>query len=85
MSDTPVPSPDAGNPVFNALQGRTTAFLVFFAIIGTVFHLLHRLDATYMSFVGLIMGFVLAHSVKDDIQTKAMAVLPKPSPILPDS
>lgn len=74
-----------GNQIFNALQGRTTTFLAFFTLMGTIMHWFHRLDSTYMSFVGIVMGFVLAHSVKDDKQEQAMAVLPKPSPVLPES
>lgn len=55
--------------IFDWVQGRTTAFLVFFAIVGTVFHWFHRLDGTYITFVGVIMGFVLGHSVKEDLLT----------------
>ena len=27
---------------------------------------LHRLDGTYIAFMGALMGFVLGHSVKED-------------------
>lgn len=48
------------------LQGRTTAFIIFFTITGTTFQFFHRLDSTFISFVTVIMGFVLGHSVKED-------------------
>lgn len=53
--------------VFGALQGRTTTFLVFFALVGTVFHWFHRLDSTYIGFMTVVMTFVLGHSIKDDV------------------
>lgn len=52
--------------ILNALQGRTTAFLIFFTVVGTVLQIVHRLDGTYIAFIGTIMGFVLGHSVKED-------------------
>jgi hypothetical protein len=49
-----------------ALAGRTTAFCVAFFVTGNVMHALHRLDGTYIAFMGALMGFVLGHSVKED-------------------
>lgn len=52
------------------LLGRTTAFCVGFFITGNVMHFVHKLDATYISFMTVLMGFVLGHSVKCDIADK---------------
>lgn len=56
--------------LFAACEGRTTTAIIFFSLVGTVFQFLHRLDATYISFVTIIMGYVLAHSVKEDLTQK---------------
>lgn len=78
-----------GNALFNALQGRTTTFLAFFTIMGTVMHWFHRLDGVYIGFVTVIMGYVLAKSVQDDlkdVKDKSMAPQPQPQPaVLPPS
>jgi hypothetical protein len=52
--------------LINSCQGRTTFFCMAFFIVGTLLHLAHRLDATYITFMGTILGFVLGHSVKED-------------------
>lgn len=52
--------------VTDKLQGRTTTFVVFFALIGTIFQWLHRLDMTYIAFMTALMGFVVGHSYKED-------------------
>jgi hypothetical protein len=57
-------------------NGRTTAFLIFFTIVGTVLHILHRLDGTYIGFIGTIMGFVLGHSVKEDYFSSSDSTTP---------
>lgn len=49
------------------LQGRHTAALLAFFISGNVFHYFHRLDSTYITFMTVFMGYVLGHSVKEDI------------------
>jgi hypothetical protein len=49
------------------LQGRHTAFAAAFFILGNVMHWFHRLDATYITFMGTLMGFVLGHSVKESM------------------
>jgi hypothetical protein len=49
------------------LSGRTTAFLASFFVLGHVMHFLHRLDGTYIAYMGALMGFVLGHSVKEDM------------------
>jgi len=48
------------------MQGRTTSFCAAFFVTGNILHYLHRLDATYIAFMGTLMGFVLGHSVKED-------------------
>jgi hypothetical protein len=53
--------------LFSALSGRTTTFSAAFFVIGNVLHWLHRLDATYISYMGVLMGFVIGHSIKEDI------------------
>jgi hypothetical protein len=76
-------TPDAGNPVFNALQGRTTFFLVAWFIAGMAFHVFHMLDSIFISFFVLHMGFCLGKSVQDDlkdIKDKSMAPQPQPQP-----
>jgi hypothetical protein len=53
--------------LMTALAGRTTAFLAAFFVTGHVMHVLHRLDGTYITFMVTLMGFVLGHSVKEDL------------------
>ena len=57
------------NKIFDALAGRTTSFCLLFFVSGNVLHLLHRLDPTYLTYMGLLMGFVIGHSVKEDLIT----------------
>lgn len=51
----------------NAAHGRHTMFCFGFFIAGNVLHWVHRLDGTYIAFMGTLMGFVLGHSVKEDL------------------
>ena len=53
--------------IMTALAGRTTAFLAAFFVTGHVMHVLHRLDGTYITFMVSLMGFVLGHSLKEDV------------------
>ena len=81
MSTTPAPigdklpdvAPSGQTRLFTWLAGRTTSFLAFFTTMGTIMHWFHRLDPTYITFIGVIMGFVLGHSVKEDIQANKQA------------
>lgn len=57
------------NKFFTFLQGRTTGFCVAFFFAGNVMHWFHRLDGTYIAFMTALMGFVLGHSVKEDLLT----------------
>ena len=54
------------NKLFQITQGRHTAFTMAFFIIGNVMHWYHRLDGTYITFMGTLMGFVLGHSVQEN-------------------
>jgi hypothetical protein len=54
--------------LFTWLAGRTTTFLAFFTLMGTAMHWAHRLDGTYIGFMTVTMGFVLGHSIKEDVQ-----------------
>lgn len=62
------------NKIFKWLSGRTTAFCVAFFFTGTALHLFHRLDATYISFMGVLLSAVIGHSIKEDTLT------PPPAP-----
>ena len=62
------------NKLFHWCQGRSTTFCAMFFITGTGLHLLHRLDATYISFMGVLLGAVIGHSVKEDLLTPAAGV-----------
>jgi hypothetical protein len=53
--------------LFQWLQGRTTAFLVFFSLSGTGLQIAHKLDGTYITLVGVILGYALGHSIKEDV------------------
>ena len=52
--------------ITDKLGGRHTASVFFFSIVGTAFQYYHRLDSTYITFVTVMMGFVLGHSAKED-------------------
>ncbi len=56
--------------VFSFLQGRTTGFLISFFAIGNLLQWLHRLDATYISFMLAFMSCVVGHSIKEDYFSK---------------
>lgn len=53
--------------IVSYLQGRTTAFLIAFYLSGNVMHWFHRLDANYITYMGVLMGYVLGHSIKEDL------------------
>ena len=59
------------------LQGRHTFFAAAFFVVGNVMHWFHRLDGTYITFMGTLMGFVLGHSVKEDMLNR-----PDPTPVV---
>ncbi len=52
--------------VFGWLQGRSTTFCAAFFVSGNVMHALHRLDATYISFMTALLGVIVVHSYKED-------------------
>ena len=45
-------------------------FLSGFFVMGNVFHYLHRLDSTFISYMIALMGFVVGHSIKEDLLKK---------------
>ena len=53
--------------VFAFVGGRSTGFLGSFFIVGNVLHYLHRLDGTYIGFMTALLGFVIGHSIKEDL------------------
>ena len=62
----PAPQVSLATKVITWLQGRTTGWLISFFITGNVFHITHRLDATYITFMTTFMTFVIGHSIKED-------------------
>lgn len=52
--------------IIDMFRGKHATAVAFFASAGTAFQYFHKLDATYISFVTLMMSFVLGHSIKDD-------------------
>ena len=50
------------------LTARTTLFCGAFFISGHILHLLHRLDATYITFMGTLLGFIVGHSVSENLK-----------------
>ncbi len=52
--------------LMDKLQGRHTAFALFFTLSGTVMAWFHRLDPNYVAFITVIQGWVFAHSYKED-------------------
>lgn len=57
--------------LINVVQGKTTGWLLAFFTIGNVAFFMHRLDATYISFMVTFMGIVLGHSIKEDYFSKS--------------
>lgn len=53
--------------VMDAVHGRSTFFCLLFFVCGNVLHWFGRLDATYITFMGTLLGFVVGHSIKEDI------------------
>lgn len=52
--------------LMNKLQGRHTAFALFFTLSGTLMAWFHRLDPNYVALITVIQGWVFAHSYKED-------------------
>jgi undecaprenyl pyrophosphate phosphatase UppP len=57
---------------FAFLKGRTTAFCLAFFVVGNILQFLHRLDMTYITFMGTLLGAVIGHSYKEDKHEQAM-------------
>lgn len=52
--------------LFARFTGRTTLFCSFFFVTGNILHFLHRLDSTYIAFMGTLMGFVVGHATQEN-------------------
>lgn len=52
-------------------SGRTTTFCAAFFVTGTVLQGLHRLDMTYVAFMGTLLGAVVGHSIGQDHADKS--------------
>jgi len=50
----------------NWLQGKHTAFVIFFALSGFVLAWFGKLTGPYVGLCSVLQGAVLAHSVKED-------------------
>lgn len=59
--------------ITDRLAGKTTAFLMAFFVSGHVMSYFHRLDATYITFMTALLGYVVGHSYKEDKHEQAMA------------
>lgn len=57
------------------LMGRSTSFAVAFFVSGNLMHAFHRLDATYIAFMGTLLGAVIGHSFKEDYADKQSAAV----------
>lgn len=66
--------------IVDAVHGRHTLFTACFFFAGNLMHWFHRLDGTYITFMGTLMGFILGHSVKEDYFSKPDA--PESSPVV---
>ena len=58
--------------LFAWLQGRTTALIIGFFIIGNVLQWFHRLDGVYITYMGTLLGAAIGHSYKEDKHEQAM-------------
>ena len=52
--------------VYQTFQGRHTTAIVAFFLTGNVLQWMHRLDANYITYMTVLMGYVLGHSFKED-------------------
>ena len=52
--------------LLTAGQGRTTTFLIAYFVVGLVLQCVHKLDATFITFMTVHMGYVIGHSIKED-------------------
>lgn len=52
------------------LSCRSTIFCVLFFAAGNVMHYFHRLDANYITFMGVLLGYVVGHSIGTNLTQK---------------
>ena len=60
--------------IYNYLGGRSAAFALFFTIVGSVFHWYGKLDATYITFAGVMQTMVMGRSVAEDAIVKPQTI-----------
>jgi hypothetical protein len=67
--------------LFSGLQGRTTSFITGFFIMGHIMQWFHRLDAQYITFMSLLMSFVLGHSIQENAFDKTPSAPAATTPV----
>jgi hypothetical protein len=55
----------------NWFSGRTTTFCAAFFATGTALQILHRLDMTYVAFMGTLLSAVVGRSIGQDHANKS--------------
>lgn len=71
--------------LMNRLTARTTLFCGAFFVSGHILHLMHRLDATYITFMGTLLGFIVGHSVSENLKPPPKEDKPAPKADDPDA
>lgn len=61
--------------VTDKLQGKSTMFFVGFFITGNILQYLNKLDATWITFMTALLGYVVGHSFKEDKHEQNMAII----------
>ncbi len=61
--------------IIEKFQGKTTMFLIAFFGMGHVMAWLGKLDASYITFMTVLMGYVVGKSYKDDKHDQNMALI----------
>jgi hypothetical protein len=57
--------------IFDSLQGRSTAFFIAFLISGNLYYWIHgKIDQSFIEFMGVLLAYVIGHSIKDDYFNK---------------
>lgn len=58
--------------ITDRLQGRSTALIFGFFIAGNILQWCHKLDQTYITYMGIMLAAVIGHSIKEDVHTAKM-------------
>ena len=61
---------------FNIFTGRSTFFALFFAVTGFILAWYGRLTGHYVELIAALQGYVLFHSVKEDLRDRDKHDLP---------